>query len=68
MTARTRVAKPRRTANVVQLLKPSTALKRAKRDIAAARRFLERAINLHDVLKKITTDKSGANRAESPRL
>ena len=33
----------------------------AKRDRAAARRFLERAINLHDVPEKITIDKSGAN-------
>jgi len=35
----------------------------AKRDPAAARRFLERAINLHDVPAKITIDKSGANTA-----
>jgi transposase-like protein len=35
----------------------------AKRDLAAARRFLERAINLHDVPLKITIDKSGANTA-----
>src|SRR5674476_1208454 len=35
----------------------------AKRDLAAARRFLERAINLHDVREKITIDKSGANTA-----
>ena len=35
----------------------------ARRDKAAARRFLERAINLHDVPKKITIDKSGANAA-----
>ena len=34
-----------------------------KRDKAAARRFLERAINLHDVPEKITIDKSGANTA-----
>jgi transposase-like protein len=33
----------------------------AKRDLAAARRFLERAINLHDVPEKITIDKSGSN-------
>ena len=33
----------------------------AKRDRAAARRFLERAINLHDLPEKITIDKSGAN-------
>lgn len=33
----------------------------AKRDLAAARRFLERAIDLHDVPEKITIDKSGAN-------
>jgi putative transposase len=35
----------------------------SKRDKAAARRFLERAINLHDVPEKITIDKSGANTA-----
>ena len=35
----------------------------AKRDLAAARRFLDRAINLHDVPEKITIDKSGANTA-----
>ena len=35
----------------------------AKRDMAAARRFLERAINLHDVPEKITIDKSSANTA-----
>ncbi len=35
----------------------------AKRDLAATRRFLERAINLHDVPEKITIDKSGANTA-----
>ena len=35
----------------------------AKRDTAAARRFLERAINLPDVPEKITIDKSGANTA-----
>ena len=35
----------------------------AKRDLAAARRFLERAINLHDLPEKITVDKSGANTA-----
>jgi transposase-like protein len=35
----------------------------AKRDKAAARRFLERAIGLHDVPEKITIDKSGANTA-----
>jgi transposase-like protein len=34
-----------------------------KRDMAAARRFLERAINLHDLPEKITIDKSGANTA-----
>ena len=33
----------------------------AKRDKAAARRFLERAINLHGLPEKITIDKSGAN-------
>jgi transposase-like protein len=35
----------------------------AKRDMAAARRFLERAIDLHDLPETITIDKSGANRA-----
>ena len=35
----------------------------AKRDKAAARRFLERAIGLHGVPEKITIDKSGANTA-----
>jgi transposase-like protein len=35
----------------------------AKRDMAAARRFLERAIKLHDLPEKITIDKSGANTA-----
>ncbi len=35
----------------------------AKRDKAAARRFLERAINLHGVPEKMTIDKSGANTA-----
>ena len=35
----------------------------AKRDWAAARRLLERAINQHNVLRKITIDKSGANTA-----
>ena len=38
-------------------------LLRAKRDCAAARRFLEQAIGLHDVPEKITIDKSGANTA-----
>ncbi len=40
----------------------------AKRDQAAARRFLERAINLHDVPHKITIDKSGANTAAIERV
>ena len=35
----------------------------AKRDKAAARRFLECAINLHSVPEKLTIDKSGANTA-----
>ena len=35
----------------------------ARRDVAAARRFLKHAINLHGVPKKITIDKSGANTA-----
>ena len=38
-------------------------LLRAKRDCAAARRFLERAIDLHGVPEKIGIDKSGANTA-----
>jgi transposase-like protein len=35
----------------------------AKRDLAAARRFFERAIDLHDAPEKSTIDKSGANTA-----
>lgn len=35
----------------------------ARRDEAAARRFFERAIGLHDLPEKITIDKSGANTA-----
>jgi transposase-like protein len=35
----------------------------AKRDHAAARRFLERAIGLHDIPEKITLDKRGAHTA-----
>ena len=35
----------------------------AKRDKAAARRLLERAVNLHGLPEKITVDKSGANTA-----
>jgi len=35
----------------------------AKREFAAARRFLERAINLHDLPEKPTINKSGANTA-----
>ena len=35
----------------------------ARRDVAAARRFFERAIGQHDVPEKITIDKSGANTA-----
>ncbi|MFM8901188.1 MAG: IS6 family transposase [Burkholderiales bacterium] len=35
----------------------------AKRDLAAARRFFERAIDLHGAPEKITIDKSGANTA-----
>ena len=38
-------------------------LLRAHRDFAAARRFLERAIDLHGVPDKITIDKSSANTA-----
>ena len=38
-------------------------LLRAKRDCAAARRFLERATDLHGVPEKIAIDKSGANTA-----
>jgi putative transposase len=38
-------------------------LLRAHRDCAAARRFFERAIELHGVPEKITIDKSGANTA-----
>ncbi len=35
----------------------------AHRDVPAARRFFERAIDLHDVPERITIDKSGANAA-----
>jgi putative transposase len=35
----------------------------ARRDVAAARRFFERAIDRHGVPEKITIDKSGANTA-----
>jgi putative transposase len=35
----------------------------ARRDMAAARRFFKRAIDLHDIPEKITIDKSGANTA-----
>ena len=35
----------------------------AHRDVAAARRFFERAIDRHDVPEKITIDKSSANTA-----
>jgi len=35
----------------------------AHRDVAAARRFFERAIDLHEVPASITIDKSGANTA-----
>ncbi|MBW8832918.1 MAG: IS6 family transposase, partial [Burkholderiales bacterium] len=35
----------------------------ARRDVAAARRFFERAIDRHGVPEKITIDKSGANSA-----
>ncbi len=38
-------------------------LLRTKRDCAAARCFLERAIDLHGMPEKITIDKSGANTA-----
>ena len=38
-------------------------LLRAQRDCVAARRFLERAIDLHGLPEKITIDKSGANTA-----
>ena len=35
----------------------------AKRDKAAAQRYLERAINLHGLREKVTIDKCGANTA-----
>jgi len=37
----------------------------AKRDMAAAQRYLERAINPHGLPEKITIDKSGATRTLS---
>ncbi len=37
----------------------------AKRDKAAARRYLERAISLHGLPEKITIERSGANTAQS---
>jgi putative transposase len=40
----------------------------AKRDLPAARRFLERAINLQDVPESITIDKNGANTAAIERI
>ena len=43
-------------------------LLRAKRDLAAARRFLERAIDLHGAPEKITIDQSGANTAAIQRV
>ena len=43
-------------------------LLRAHRDVAAARRFLERAIDLHGEPEKITIDKSGANTAAIQRI
>jgi transposase-like protein len=36
----------------------------AKGDLAAARRYLERAINQHGLPDKITIDNSGANNAD----
>ena len=41
----------------------STSQLRAHRNLAAARRFSERAIDRHSVSEKITIDKSGANTA-----
>ena len=38
-------------------------LLRAHRDVAAARRFFARAIDMHDVREKITIDNSGTNTA-----
>ena len=43
-------------------------LVRAKRDLAAARCFFERAIDLYGVPEKITIDKSGANTAAIVRM
>ena len=43
-------------------------LLRAHRDEAAARRFLERAMDLHGVPEKINIDKSGANTAAIVRI
>ena len=62
-TSKWRVSGSTFTARLIELELPSTCLLTAKRDKAAARRFLERANNLHDVPEKITIDKSGANTA-----
>lgn len=40
----------------------------AKRDLAAARRFLERTIGQHGLPDKVTIDKSGANTAAVKRI
>lgn len=48
---------------VDRLGQPVDFLLTAKRDCAAARRFFERAIDLHDVPEKVTIEKSGANTA-----
>jgi putative transposase len=40
----------------------------AKRDLAAARRFLERAIGQHGLPDNVTIDKSGANAAAVKRI
>jgi len=40
----------------------------ARRDVAAARRFFERAIDQNDVPEKVTIDKSGAKTATAHGL
>ena len=58
-----RARRVRRPRDGSPLVDQDLADLRAHRDCAAARRFFERAIDLHGVPEKITIDKSGANGA-----